>query len=451
MNEGLRLNKIITIIFFIIFALITNFAWSGGMSAKSIGEPAESPKINALKNELEKGNTKALDEFWKDIKKTGAPIFENIPEDKNNVLVTFIWEEKEKINNVAICFTDIKDFETNQMQKLLNTNLWYKTFKTKGNIRNTYALSPNEPLKNGSDFKGTYREWLAYQTKWKTDPLNPGTFIDDPAPYGSGISTSVIVGPTATPHPYLYDIKQADVLQGKVDSFSIASKIMNEDRPIWIYTPADFKPGNKQKYPFLVQTDGETFVKIFPQNITLDNLIAKKEIPPVIAVFIGQETPQGKTRGRDLAHYQPFEDFVVKELLPWIKEHYPITEDPSKTIISGSSLGGLFATCMAFKHSDIFGNVLSLSGAVYGSPKGEEENWIIRQYAHSKKLPVKFYLSSGLLETFILVPNRHFRDVLEAKNYTIYYREFNGTHCYFPRQGEFAEALRLFIGKNPIK
>jgi len=52
-------------------------------------------------------------------------------------------------------------------------------------------------------------------------------------------------------------------------------------------------------------------------------------------------------------------------------------------------------------------------------------------------LAIRFYLSIGLLESeqafrgglvSMLHSNRHFRDVLQAKGYTVHYREINAGH-----------------------
>jgi hypothetical protein len=66
-----------------------------------------------------------------------------------------------------------------------------------------------------------------------------------------------------------------------------------------------------------------------------------------------------------------------------------------------------------------------------------EDEWLTRQYAKHPKLPVRFFISIGLLESeqalraglpSMLHANRHFRDVLQAKDYTVVYQEINAGH-----------------------
>lgn len=74
----------------------------------------------------------------------------------------------------------------------------------------------------------------------------------------------------------------------------------------------------------------------------------------------------------------------------------------------------------------------------------------------SKKLPVRFYMDVGLLETGptpdngpdMVVVNRHLRDVLQAKGYFVHYSEFNGGHEYLNWRGTLSDGLIVLMGKS---
>jgi len=168
-------------------------------------------------------------------------------------------------------------------------------------------------------------------------------------------------------------------------------------------------------------------------------------------------------RNEELSCNVAFADFLAKELVPWVRQNYRVTADPNRTIIAGSSLGGLAASFTALRHPAIFGNVLSQSGVYSASPTNEnsenweESEWLTRQFVTSPKLPVRFYLEAGLLESVLkpglgtvssLAANRHLRDVLVAKGYTVHYREFNGGHDYVNWRGTLADGLLLLIGRD---
>ena len=145
-------------------------------------------------------------------------------------------------------------------------------------------------------------------------------------------------------------------------------------------------------------------------------------------------------------------------MMPWLRKSYRVTEDPALAVIGGSSNGGLGAAFAAFRHPEIFGNVLSQSGAFMYSPTEESEpEWLIRQFAASPRLPLRFHLDCGLMEAQptdgavpnIVMANRHMRDVLLAKGYRVHYLEFNGGHEYINWRGTLADGLIALLGNRP--
>ncbi len=151
--------------------------------------------------------------------------------------------------------------------------------------------------------------------------------------------------------------------------------------------------------------------------------------------------------------------FLYEELLPWIREQYPLSLDPREATIGGFSYGGLAAAYTALQRPDVFGNVLAQSGCFWwmpgyddrlAAPEGSEYGWLIRQFVKAPRLPLRFHLDAGILETDnkpggvhanILTANRHMRDVLEAKGYPVHYIEFSGGHDLVGWRGVLPEAL----------
>jgi enterochelin esterase-like enzyme len=186
----------------------------------------------------------------------------------------------------------------------------------------------------------------------------------------------------------------------------------------------------------------------------LDNLLAKGLIPPVVVIF---DLPVG-TQHSDADCDSKYATFLAKELIPAIRERLHATTDPKRTIVGGASMGGLSAACAAFQYPEVFGNVLSQSGSYWWSPENDpEDQWLTRQFARSPKLPVQFYLSVGLLESeqafrggliSMLHSNRHFRDVLQAKGYTVYYQEINAGHDYYNWHATIADGLIALLSVN---
>ena len=80
-----------------------------------------------------------------------------------------------------------------------------------------------------------------------------------------------------------------------------------------------------------------------------------------------------------------------------------------------------------------------------------EGEWLIRQFAQTERLPLKFYLDVGILEetdsTGLFISNRHFRTVLQDKGYLFSYVEFLGGHDFVCWRGSIADGLIYLIGK----
>ena len=140
-----------------------------------------------------------------------------------------------------------------------------------------------------------------------------------------------------------------------------------------------------------------------------------------------------------------------------MRTHYHVTSDPASTSVGGSSLGGLGAAFAGLCRPDLFGAVLSQSGAFDWKPVEESEHeWLARTVAISPKVPLRWYLDVGSLETrprpddgpSLVVANRHLRTVLQAKDYPVHYAEFGGGHDYLNWQDTLADGLLALVGSG---
>jgi enterochelin esterase family protein len=61
---------------------------------------------------------------------------------------------------------------------------------------------------------------------------------------------------------------------------------------------------------------------IVPVPTILDNLIAEKQIPPTVAVTVGNVN-----RFQELGCSAKFSDFLHQELVPWMRKEYRATTD----------------------------------------------------------------------------------------------------------------------------
>jgi enterochelin esterase family protein len=418
-----------------------------GMS-DDIAQESVSPRITVLQQAIKNGRAGVLGEFWDEVKSKGAPLIEPIEGDEQHYLVTFLWrDENGETENVVLGGGPAGwwNFRQHMLVKLPESDLFYKTYRLRSDLRTTYQLSANDSLVEFPDAEDV----VARIADFKADPLNPQHYIhlkDEEADDDFEMIRSVLELPDAPVRSWL--ALRSDVPQGKLEKFRLKSTTLENERRVWIYTPAGYDP-DRDAYGLFLLFDGDTYIAEASVTTTLDNLIHEGKIPPLVVVL--PESLSSEVRNRELPCYPPFVDYLVEELLPWVHTHYHVTDDPSRTIVGGASYGGLAATFVGLKASHVFGNVLSQSGSFWWSAEQDsdgfkaKEHWLNHQFAISPRLPVRFYMEVGLLErspqTDMVISNHYMRDVLLAKGYDVTYSEFHGGHDHFCWQGSLADGL----------
>ena len=228
-----------------------------------------------------------------------------------------------------------------------------------------------------------------------------------------------------------------DAAAGRVDSLVVHSAIYGASRTVWVYTPAGYRDA-ADPLPLLVTFDGSDYTAGGAMDVPaiLDSLAAAGAAPRFVAVMI--DDGSGANRIAELGNSARFARFVAEELVPWIRARYRVTGDPRRTIVTGSSAGGLAAAHVAFARPDIFGNVLAQSGAFWRGPEGSNSapwEWLTAQVASAPRREVRFLLDVGARETVrvlggtgpvFIEANRRFRDALAAKGYAVTYTEVPG-------------------------
>jgi len=410
-------------------------------------EKLTSPRMEALKKDVEAGKPGVVAAFWEEVKAKGTPLAEPIEGNDSDWAVTFLWQAKRETRNVFIMWfpwaaARPDDFK---MVRLAGTDVWYRTVKIRRGARFAYTLSPNDPLRFDQT-AGKLRSATA-----QADPLNPHHWGEGPG--GSPLEyQSMAELPGAVPQPYIK--KRPDVPAGKVEWNTITSELVKNTRNLSIYTPPGYQRDGKP-YGLLVVFDESAYVVNVPTPVILDNLLADRKIPPMVAVLIANPTQD--SRGRELPPNPDFADFLAKELVPWMRRNYNVTTDPRQVVVAGSSYGGIASTYAAFRHPETFGNVLCQSGSFWWAAQKpepyQEPNYLAKEFLKSPKLPIKFYMDAGSFEVdtsgsggAILEPSRHMRDVLLAKGYEVHYEEFIGGHDYLSWRGTLADGLIALVG-----
>jgi enterochelin esterase family protein len=152
------------------------------------------------------------------------------------------------------------------------------------------------------------------------------------------------------------------VPRGTVDFNWQHSTVYNDEHQFAVYLPPGYRTGSA-RYPvlYLVHGGGDVFISwttAGAANIILDNLIAQKKAVPMIIVmpYNGSNYPQ-----LPLAPAAPgggtapaFEDYMLKELIPYVDANYRTLADRKKRAMAGLSAGGGATFNVGLKHLELF-------------------------------------------------------------------------------------------------
>lgn len=149
------------------------------------------------------------------------------------------------------------------------------------------------------------------------------------------------------------------------ESLTIKSALMGKDIKYNIYLPADYATSNRS-YPILYLLHGfgddETgWVQFGEANSITDKLSESGEIAPMIIAM-----PDGGVSGYVNSYdgKVPYEDFFIKEFIPYIEKNYRVRAQKRYRAIAGLSMGGYGTLVMSTKHPELFAASAPLSAGV---------------------------------------------------------------------------------------
>lgn len=399
----------------------------------------ESSVIMKLKEKIELGNNEAVQVFWNNLEKGNAPLIEKIDGDLENSLVTFVYKGNEDIENIVLIPPIGRDnLLENKMEKFLDTNIWYASYEINNKLRFKYSFSVNDSFDINCE-----KRW----DNLECDKLNKNKLVFKDENEEEDEVDSYVVMPNAEEEFWVKE--RNDIHKGIIHEHKFYSENVERARRVIIYTPYGYNEDDKP-YKFLVLTDAEEYINVLSVKNVIDNLISDKKIEPIVVIFIGSIG----MRSKELSCDDTFVEMIVNELLPWIRNNYNISSQANEAIIGGFSLGGLTASYLGLKHSEVFGNVLSQSGSYWYKPEDydgyEPDCWISTKFKAIDKLPLKFYLNVGVLEhkEGMIGTNNILKDVLIGKGYDVYFEYFNSGHDYLSWGETLANGLISLIGIN---
>ncbi len=191
----------------------------------------------------------------------------------------------------------------------------------------------------------------------------------------------------------------------RIDIQEIDIILLNRSRTIRIYLPPGYDE-SKKRYAVWYMHDGQNlfdhntaFSTDWKLKVTMDKMPTSKQV-----IIVGIDNG-GDNRANEYAPFKNkknghggegdiFLKFIVENLKPWIDQNYRTLTDKNKTVMSGSSLGGLISYYAGLVYPNVFGKIGVLSPAFWFNSEVLD---MTKQYtAHERS---RFYVCGSKTES----------------------------------------------------
>jgi enterochelin esterase-like enzyme len=310
--------------------------------------------------------------------------------------------------------------------RLPGTDLWYLPLDLPENSRIEYKF---EIARGG-------------RSELIEDPLNPHKSRD---PFGTN---SVCHGlGYVTPE---WTLPNPETRIGTLDEVLIPSRHLERSARVTLYLPARFR--RSRSYPVLIVHDGGDYLNFASMKTVLDNLIHRLDVAETIVALT-----HPVQRLQEYANYEPHEQFLVEELLPWLDREFPTIVEPHGRGVMGASFGAVASLATAVRFPDTFGRLLLQSGSfaftdIGMNPRGPVFEPVVEFVNEFRRTPrrvaERVFVSCGTYESLIY-ENRSLVPFLQAAGMEVRYVEARDGHNWENWRDRMREGLSwLFPGPS---
>ncbi len=189
--------------------------------------------------------------------------------------------------------------------------------------------------------------------------------------------------------------------------------------------------------------------------VVFDNLIHRREIPPMVGVFVMHGrvralSPDALDRMNRSFEYDAvssdYARFLLDEMLPHVAKTHGLTlsTDPNDRAIAGNSSGAIAAFVAAWQRPDAFRRVFSAIGTYVGLRGGHEFPVLIRK---TEPKPIRVFLQDGSndLNNYTgswWIANQDMLSALQYAGYDVRHEWGDGAHNSRHAAAIFPDALR---------
>lgn len=241
---------------------------------------------------------------------------------------------------------------------------------------------------------------------------------------------------------------------------------------VWLPPAYDAPENAEARYPVFYLNDGQnlfdkatSFAGEWEADESADRLIRNGLIPPLILVGIDNAD---KDRIREYVPYRSlsppimrvqgrqYPDFLMFEVMPFVRERYRLAVGPENTGLGGSSLGALIALYTVMARPGVFGRLLLESPSLFLSYRR-----LLKETRGFRRWPERIFLAMGTREV-----GREDRDRAVVEDVRRLERnlrraglgddrlrvviEEGATHSEAHWARRFPEGLRFLVGKSTL-
>ena len=247
--------------------------------------------------------------------------------------------------------------------------------------------------------------------------------------------------------PTTLDRKKRNVPHGRITSHKVLTgySIPGASRMVHLYHPPV-----TEAIPLVVVWDGQDYLNRIHLNYIVDNLISKGRIQPLALAFV--ENGGQEIRTVEYACSEATLVFLMTEVMPLARKELnliDINAYPGAFGVLGSSLGGLMALYTGSRIPQVFGNVLSQSGAFSW---GSLDMVVFDLLQQGERRPLKIWMDVGIYDLAgLLESNQRMQNMLHKRGYQSWYREYHAGHDHPAWRDDIWRGLEILYGKDAIQ
>ena len=464
-------------------SLFTSFSHANDHAAKTVIETAplnytfapaceaiaaQGPMLLAIQQQLQQHpeqRQKILNQFWRLVQQRGTPLIE--PLNATSSRVTFLW--RGATHNVRLVSGPSHDHEW--LTRLTGSDIWFKELIVENQFIGGYLFAVDIANLDGYlsapcpqlDPKRVESrpQRLALLNALQLDPHNPELYLSDEELADNRHSNIKFRNENLLLLPDIPAFTNPDDFPNhatpQLKSYQLDSKILGTSRLIQIYQSQKTKAD--QDYITAIFFDGQHYAELLQVAKALDLLVTQGQLPAIQVIFVSH--PSAEQRAQELTPNPTYTDFFAQELLPSIDQHLAKLGQPrqtDKTVLLGSSLGGLSAAYLALQFPQQISHVVPMSGSFWwknhpqDSPNGISH--MIRQSKSRTNFPQHWYISANsyeystneslsIWETAPIVAQD-----LTQQGHDVRYKAYIGGHSYALWQIVLQDALLHFFAEK---